>query len=279
MIIISPSSMSSWTDCPRRELARRYPELIPPRYNLRKRKSRIGGARGTIAHNVIAKLLRRKKETGNYSIPDDIDLLVTESIDEEMKKGKVNFFQTVWDQINTGPDDVRRSVKAIALAFASKILPTVHPEFIEQKFSAPLFPGVIVEGTPDYTSLLDNRRTLKDNKTGKDSPFQLQMGMYSLLLDAAGFPADEIEVDRIEAVAPDKPGKPIQTTKLNVELCKQEAYSEAKLIWRDVNEFKRTKDLNSLTGNLNSNLCNKTDCPLWGGNGCPIATNGEMIND
>lgn len=283
MLVISPSSASSWTDCPRRELARRYPQLIPPKYKMRKLKFRIAGQRGTVGHSIFAKLLERKKETGENWLPsnDELDVLVSEAIDENMKKGKVNFFQTIWDQTTTGPDDLRKTVKQLAKSFAVSVLPRVFPEFIEQTFRAPLFPGVELEGTPDFTSFNreTGRRKLVDDKTGKESPFQLQLGLYSILLKACGYVVDEMEVNLIPAVAPGKPGKPVETIPYNVEICEEEAYTEAKLIYRDVSDFKRTNDLQSLTANLRSNLCNQTDCPLWGTNGCRVATNGEIIDD
>lgn len=276
MIIISPSSISSWADCPKREMARRYRDRIPPKYRLRRLKRRIAAYSGNIAHDVVAMILQRKKETGANDVPRDLDKLITNAI----LNRKLDESNVLWDQKTRSLNELKLQVAQIARAYSIKILPEVEPEYIEQKFQADLGDGFMIEGTPDLVSLKKRRRALRDLKTGRESPAQMQLGKYSILLASNGIPIDDMIVDHIERVSIDSPAKPVKSEVLNKEVCEEAAWSEVNLMKRDITDFIRSNgDPSSLVSNLYSNLCNKTDCPVYGTEFCKVATNGEILSE
>lgn len=261
-IDIHPSALAGWFDCPRRQFARSYPHLVPKKFNLPEkiRPRRIASSVGTIAHAAIAILLKQKKETGKNPVWDSGMPEALKEFDEHEEQG------VIADGTTKDRKDLALQVGQIVKLYASRILPNVQPVLVEQKFTALLGHGFQTEGTIDAL----DRTIVRDVKTGQhEENHMLQGGLYLNILEANGIPADRFIVDWIPRSPEGKPKEPI-SKEYDAKLAKSEAKAAVYAVKAQIQNAIKLKEPWALNANSRSNLCNETDCPVFGSEYCQL---------
>lgn len=259
MITIRPSSLTSYSDCPRRTIARTMPLLVEDAgFKLREVASHIGANVGTGTHAAVAHFLIVKMKTGTLGTAEAAEDAGIASLREEAKKG-VMFDETTPD-LNTGEKQIRRQ----ADAYRRLIAPHVEPVMVEERLEAQFGDLFLISGQVDVAT-----DGIRDLKTGKHHSIHMpQLGAYSLLLKAHGQESKFIIEDYVPRGPLNKEqGDPI-STKYDAALTERVAKSTILRMARDVKEFQESGDPLVFAANPSSMLCSAKFCSAHGTKWC-----------
>src|ERR1035437_6900068 len=143
--------------------------------------------------------------------------------------------------------------------YALQVLPKVEPESVQRELTADVGGGFVLSGHWDVREVSGR---LRDTKTGQDVyPAGPQFGGYALLGLAHGLPGTAAGGDYIERVSLKKPQPAAVEIEYDVGQCIKEAARTIKRIKQQVNEWRQTKDIESISSNPYSQFCTNRMCP------------------
>ena len=255
---IRPSSLTSYSDCSRRTIARAMPLLVEDAgFILNKVGSSIGASVGTGTHSAVAHMLMEKMRTGDTGSVSAYEDAGIASLHEEAAKGAV--YDPTSPDLSTAEKQVRRQ----AAAYRSVVAPKIIPVMVEERLEATFGPFTI-SGQVDVAT-----DGVRDLKTGVHHTIHMpQLGAYSLLLKAHGQQADFIIEDYVPRTAMKKEqGEPVSTP-YDAPLAENVAKATIGRMARDVLEFQATGNPLVFQANPGSMLCSAKFCPCWNSTFC-----------
>jgi hypothetical protein len=273
-IVIRCSTLSRYSDCPRRTIASTNRAVIEAAgFKLRRLGRGIGAAIGTAQAATWKFCLAEKAATGllpPLSVATDH---TTQSLADELA-GEVEF---------DGPSGVTHNARdaqlqslAITGAYYRVIAPTIEPILVEQRLEAEIEPGIILSGQPDLICREPNR--VRDLKTGARRPgsHAPQLGGYSLLARTHGLDIESAAIDFVQRVAVRKPQPDPVSHPVPIAPAETAAASIIKHIAGDLATFRNGDperrilpgDPWAFMANPSSMLCSPKYCPAFGTEFC-----------
>ena len=273
-VIIRPSSLSMYADCPRRGAARLFwREIKAAGFVLRRGVRGIGAIVGTAVHSAAEVVYTKKAKTG--TTPKEyaaIDITIT-ALEKGIAGDPVEY---------DGPRGVTHN-RADALAQAVRmtrsyfrtVVPQVSPILVEERLEAEVAPGVVLSGQPDIVAREPNG--VRDLKTGvRVGSHAPQIGAYSLLARAHGIEIDEAAIDWLPRVATGKPQPDPVSVKVRLAQAETAAANIIRHMKSDLRTFRDGDperrilpgDPWSFLANPSSTLCSAKWCPAHGTDFC-----------
>ena len=273
-VIIRPSSLSMYADCPRRGAARLFwREIKAAGFELRRSVRGIGAIVGTAVHSAAAVVYTEKAKTG--SAPAEhaaIDVAIS-ALEKGIAGDPVEY---------DGPRGVTHN-RADALAqavrmtrvYVRRVVPLVHPILVEERLEAKIGEGVVLVGTPDIVAREPNG--VRDLKTGvRVGSHAPQVGAYSLLARAHGIEIDEAAIDWLPRVATAKPQPDPVSVKVRLAQAETAASNIIRHMESDLRTFREGDparrilpgDPWAFLANPASMLCSPKYCPAHGTEFC-----------
>lgn len=258
-LVIRPSSLPSYADCPRRTVARSIPALVRDAgFELPQRPGSIGAMIGTATHAAVAYTLTEKMNRGELGNATEAEQRGLEALQEETADG------VLWDDTSPNKNSAEKQVVRLTTAYRRVVAPNLEPVAVEQRYEAEFGPFV-VGGTVDTCT-----DGVRDLKTGKMQRMNIaQYGCYSLLRRANGEPVANIFEDYVPRVALTKPQPDPVSTPYPVDLAEKIAKSIVIKMARDVTQFQESGNPLEFAANPMSMLCNPKFCPAHGTDFCP----------
>jgi hypothetical protein len=266
---IRASSLSGWNDCPRRGMARQYPDIFESATGVevrREEKRFVSAAIGTSIHRGAQTILTMKMQGESASIDDMIGASMA-SYAEETADG------IEYDGTTAAPSVAEQQIIILAREYYNSVFPEIEPIAIEQSLSA--FIGS--EGAFKLTGHPDviERRRIRDIKTGRHGHnCHAQLGAYTLLAAAndIGEPPDELVVDHLPRKTPNKPYPGIGIFRYDADACTAEARAVLKIIMIQIRDLRNEKTPDVVPANPSSILCSEKFCPAYGTDFCRLFT-------
>lgn len=254
-MILRPSTLSSYPDCPRRSIASTQPNLIASQgYKPVELLPEIASIIGTSAHGVMESTLNTKIRTGELgSLKQGLEYGI--NLYEESTKDGV-----VWDAHASTHDQARFQITEIAKHYHNNVSPIVNPIQVEQELSGTIRDYQIV-GHIDITE----PTRCRDKKTGVYKPkSKAQLGAYSWLMHVNGHTVtDNPIVDWV----PRRKNKYVM-----IEYDLKESLQSAKNVLNrmidDIERFKISEDPAEFMANPMSQMCSNKLCPAHGTEFC-----------
>jgi hypothetical protein len=179
-MIIRSSSLSGFSDCPRRWFARvARKEVTAAGYTLRSENRGVGAAIGISVHKSASMTLEAKASSGRLPPATFAADVAFEMVREEIRQG------VTYDQRFTlNSDDAEKQVLRMAASYYGEVAPTVNAILIEQNLEASVpwsTENLVVSGRPDVVAREPD--AIDDLKTGTRIGYHLpQIGSYSLIV-------------------------------------------------------------------------------------------------
>ncbi len=258
-ITIRASSLSSYSDCPRRSAARMFKRgLIDSGYEFRQTEPGIGAVIGTSVHEGV----RYIHETTD-TLPNIIEIGI-EKFRSQIENG------ILYDDTSPGPNIAEKQIQQISKAYFYIVAPKTNPVYVEHELSAAMSGNVRLTGHPDNIET----DTIRDLKTGtKAGKNYGQMGGYSLLAGAnniiCGSP--QLIIDWIPRVSKNKPSAEPVEIHYDLVLCEDEAWLIMCNIINNYKSFLESGDIKSFPANYMSNMCSAKYCIAHGTDFCPLS--------
>lgn len=254
-MMLRPSSLSDYPDCPKRSIASTQPKLIQDAgFQLVKSTPGIASVIGISSHAVMDSTLKAKIRTGELgSLKQGLDYAMS-VYEEETKEG------VVWDAHASTDDQARFQITEIAYHYHTHVSPTLNPIHVEQELRGTIGEHEMV----GHVDVIEPTRC-RDKKTGIHKPISKpQMGAYSWLMKINGYDVTENPI--IDWV----PRKKSKYTMIEYDL--NESVNSAKNIIdrmiRDIDEFEQTGDPSVFMANPHSSMCLEKLCPAYGTDFC-----------
>jgi len=263
-IIIRCSSLPAYQDCPRRSIARGYPDLLRRHgFSTRRTGCSIGAAIGTGAHAGASHLLISKREGYSAIETEAVEIGIT-TLESEASKSEV-----IFDDRTKNRNDAQSQIKTMTAVFYHTVLPAVEPTSVECQRRAKISDGVFLAGRSDLETKTDE---LHDLKFGAVPRFYLgQFGGYSLLRRShGGCIASKLLMDHIPRVRVDKPQPPVSVIEYNLTLAEQAAWATIQFLVRDYRAFESSGDPWTIPANPSSPLCSEKYCAAYGTDFCTL---------
>lgn len=281
-IMVRASSLSDWTDCPRRAATRTFGKLIVTLgYELRTILGHPGAAIGVGVHAAAATMLRAKAETGELppvSVTDDAGI---EALRERIADG------VVFDRQIANLNDAEKQVRRMSNTYRYDIAPQVNPIHVEERFEAPVpytrYP-LILSGQAD--TVAREPELVRDLKTGRRSAHRPQLGAYGLLSRTMGLDIKGVAEDFIPRVSLKQPQPDAETYHHDLAGCEQAAVAVLKHMDATLDTFLNGDDERHIQvgepwafpANPKSMLCSEKFCSAWGTEFCHEHQKGELAS-
>ena len=265
-LVIRPSSLPAWNDCPRRTAARLFPQLVASAgYTLRTVGTHVGATVGSGVHAGAATTLRTKMETGDIGSEDVAVEVAFAEFDERAAETGV-----AWDTTTACRNHAQIQIRKMTRSHRKHVAPDIQPVVVEERLEADVGDGFIISGQLDALAMEPNR--LRDLKTGVMRRANgAQYGSYSMLFRAHGYEVSEIAEDYLKRVRASEPQPEPTTHLIPIDAAEQDAVETIADVKRSVGEFmRRAADLDgppphtAFRANPSSMLCSDRYCPCWG---------------
>lgn len=194
-ITIRSSSLSGWSDCPRRGAARIFRKYVEQAgYVLRSLPNNIGATVGTAVHTAAAGMLKHKALHGDLGLVDDATDAGIESLRAGMEGG------VMMDKETPDRNIAEKQVVRMTRVYRSQIAPGIQPLSVEERLEAEVRPGLILSGQSDVIAREPGK--IRDLKTGKRlGNHAAQVGSYALLARSIGIDIKAAGIDFVKRVA------------------------------------------------------------------------------
>lgn len=260
--IIRCSSLSHYTDCPRRAAAKMFFDEISKEYgfDLTPVNTSAGAAVGTAMHKALeaALVLRAKGE----SYAEEMKRIADASMLETSREG------IVWD--DTTFDKSIGAMQAVRQAHSIlDVFPDLDEIAIEGEFTADLGDDFILSGHIDIRGREGKVHTIQDFKSGTVKRVNIpQYGGYSLLVRTSGQKVDLLREIYAKRVGKTKPQPAPVIQEYEPAMTENFAYAIIRRIKADLMEFRRTGKPWVWLPNPNSMMCSQHYCPAYGTKFC-----------
>lgn len=254
-----------WPDCPRRNAAKAYRDLIQNHTGilLRETVPHIGAIVGTAVHKAAEYTMATKLESGELGKDDE----ATERAIDSLKKGAS--YGAIWDNTTPRPNDAEKQTIRMARAFRQTVAPKITPIAVETRLEADVGDGFFISGQSDVVTITPEG--IRDTKTGAVQRVNMaQLGGYGIttalhhpLHGGASLTEDYIERATLRRQQP----PPVE---INYDpiLAGLVTWAHIRMIKNQITEFMRTGEPLSFPSNPNSMLCSEKFCPAWGTEFC-----------
>ena len=263
---IRASTLSGYTDCPRRGAVKLFWKLIRGAgYEFPETPHGVGAAVGTGVHAGAAHMLYAKRDHLPPVPVKELHEIGIEAYRGEVRDG------VMFDETTGNHNRAEKQVKILVEVYQSEILPIVIPGDIEASLSSRVSTSVEVTGHPDNMCGTE----INDLKTGRSPDgHYAQLGGYSLLAQGNGRPRpDRLVIHWLPRKYKDMPVPKIRV--YDVALCEQLAKSTVKYIAGQLEAFLKSGNPESFPVNPMSTLCSDKYCPACGSKWCKIKIKGE----
>lgn len=206
-IIIRPSSLPSYADCPRRMVARGYRSTLRAAgFDLPRTLPPVGALVGTATHAGAAFTLQSKLDTGELGNGTEAVQRGLQSFDTESADGMT------LDPTTPRAGDAHRQIERMVQTYRRTVAPMIEPVSVEQRLDAVLDERFSLSGQKDSRTRTPNG--IVDLKTGaRARAAGAQYGAYALIEKAHDQPVDVLSEDFIQRVRINKPAaEPARTT-------------------------------------------------------------------
>ena len=274
-LIIRPSSLTTFADCPRRWAARHLREEVAAAGYTASRPLAMsaGAAVGSGVHAAAAYTLGQKIQTGGASMGSDTDAEEAGILEIRERVEKEGFdTDKATPDLNTAEKQIRRMSRAYRRSDAAAETPLQS----EERLEAVIADGVALSGQVDALMVGDPDQTVRDLKTGVSRRANAaQYGAYALIWRAHGHRPQGLVEDYLKRV-PLAHEQPMPTAhSIDVQTAMFEAWETIDAISRAVADFRqRAADPNGRPPNMAfranpaSSLCSARWCPAWGSDFC-----------
>lgn len=265
------SSTPQAPDCERRWAARNIaPEIEAAGYKLRQTLKHIGAAIGQATHAGIAHIMKKRIETGLWSVrttrrghreieADDVSLT---TFVKEMQDSPI-----IWDDVTADPLTAEKQILRQVRSYGQFAMGRFIPAMVETRKEAKHPSGLIASGKTDI--VVAQPAKLIDVKSGRHQRANgAQYGGYSRILRAHGNPVDALEEHYLERapLRKEQPEPIIISLDLGVA---ERAFDRIMFrIASCLKDWRKTGDPGAFIANPQSMLCNEKFCPAWGTNWC-----------
>ncbi len=274
-LIIRPSSLTTFADCPRRWAARHLREEVAAAGYTTGRALPMGAgaAVGSGVHAAAAYTLGQKIQTGGASIGSDTDAEEAGIVEirERVEREGFDADQATPD-LNTAEKQIRRMSRAYRRSDAV----AEQPLQSEERLEAVVVDGIVLSGQVDALMVGNPDQTVRDLKTGTSRRANgMQYGAYALIWRAHGHHPQQLVEDYLARV-PLRIEQPLPTAhRIDVQNAMLEAWETIDAIGRAVAEFRaRAADPKGRPPNMAfranpaSPLCSEKWCPARGSDFC-----------
>lgn len=260
--IIRCSSLSHYSDCPRRAAAKMFFSEISEKYgfDLTPVNTSAGAAVGTAMHKAIEAALVLRARGLPYI--DEVKKVTEASILETAREGIV-WDDTTFDKA-TGAMQAARQAHAILNVF-----PDLSEISIEGEFTADLGDDFILSGHIDIRGKENEVHTIQDFKSGVMARVNIpQYGGYSLLVRSAGEKVDLLREIYVKRVGKTKPQPAPVVKDYEPAMAENFAWAVIKKIKSEMKAFRNTGSPWVWLPNPNSMMCSEHYCPAYGTKFC-----------
>ncbi|MDD2878769.1 MAG: PD-(D/E)XK nuclease family protein [Acidiphilium sp.] len=267
---IRASSLSGYSDCPRRAAARLFrQEIEAAGYILHETPQGIGASVGTSIHAAAALTLTEKANTGSLAPLSAVTDCAVETYRETVADG------VMFDQKTPSSHDAERQIVGMAAAYNRVLAPRIEPIAIEEQLEADTPFGLVLTGRGDVLAREKNR--IRDLKCGqKRSNHKPQLGAYSLLYKANGYEVETCAEDFLQRVGSKKPQPDPLTFPHDIAAAETAALSVLRHIASDIRVFREGDpamgvmpgDPWAFAANPSSMLCHPKYCSAHGTDWC-----------
>lgn len=260
--IIRCSSLSHYTDCPRRAAAKMFFKELSQDFgfDLTPTFTSAGAAVGTAMHKSLEAAIVLRQQGKPYI--EEVKKIAENSMTETMREG------IIWD--DTTFDRTTGAMQAIRQTHAIlDVFPNLDEISIEGEFTADLGDDFILSGHIDIRGRDSGKYTIQDFKSGTVKRVNIpQYGGYSLLVRTAGQKVDLLREIYIKRVGKTKsqPAPIIQD--YEPAMAENFAYAIIKQIKSDMQRFRNSGSPWVWLPNPNSMMCYPHYCPAFGTKFC-----------
>lgn len=273
---IRPSSLTTFSDCPRRFAARHMrDDVVAAGYDLSaSRPSGAGALVGSGVHAGAAWTLEQMRAGGGAGEEGEaIDRAIEGFRERAAAEG------AEWDDTTASPNTAEKQITRMTKVYRRQVAPLITPVLVEDRLEVTLAPGWILSGQVDsLTGAIerDNAEAVRDLKTGaRKRANGVQYGAYSLILEAHGYAPKRLIEDFIPRVAIGREQPDATATEYNHHDARMDAWQALQAIQRDAAEFlARVDDPNgedprgAWRANPSSALCSEKFCTAHGSRWC-----------
>ena len=263
MIRIRCSTLSSYTDCPRRAAVGILRDQIADAgFSFTDRPGNVGAMVGSAVHMAATAMASDKKTTGQD--PALIGDYVQAGI-EGLRKYLENGAQ--YDDTTPTTNAAEYQVVKLAGIFHGDILPYLVPENIELRRTGGISDGFELSGQTDIETA---GRAVIDVKTGVRAPISAaQLGGYSMLIRAVdGQSPAELRVIHTPRMGLGKKYKGTGTMKYDSPGAEKLAWETVKYIMWSCRNFVSSGNPAAFPFNPSSSICSPKYCRAWGSEWC-----------
>lgn len=270
--IIRCSSLSHYTDCPRRAAAKMFFKELSQEFgfDLMPTFTSAGAAVGTAMHKALeaALVLRAKGEP--YA--EEMKKVAEASMLETSREG------VIWD--DTTFDKSIGVIQAVRQAHSIlDVFPDLDEIAIEGEFIADLGDDFILSGHIDVRGREKDVHSIRDFKSGVVKRINIpQYGGYSLLARTAGLKVDVLQEIYAKRVGKTKPQPDPIIHEYDPAMAENFAYAIIRRIKSDLMEFRRTGKPWVWLPNPNSMMCSQHYCPAYGTKFCKLRKKENIDN-
>lgn len=279
LIEIRASGLPSHMDCPRKwavQLAQDprsnfMPIFIKHGFSIQPRRNNIGATIGTACHEAFASFLQAKMD-GYQANPEQVGIskfrrLVGDKEDPDFV-GDLQWDQKITPDASIAEKQIKRIV-AEYLPHAERL----RPKRVEFELKLNIDSKYRLTGHPD---IYEETGALRDMKFGRNkTPYEAQLGAYSLMAKANGLPISGLFVDHVARNTVNKPQASLEITEYNIFTAENAAYHVAQDAVSQIDKFIDSGDPWKFPANPNSILCSKKWCPAHGTSFCDLGRPGK----
>lgn len=276
LIEIRASSLPNQMDCARKwayQMAQDpklnfQPHFIKHGFEVKPRTSNnVGAAVGSACHEGFGQFFQAKIDGYSLESPEQV------AIGKWRKQLKNSVEPVQFDDYKAGvtkdADAAEIQIKRMIaeyLPFAQTLKPR-RVEFLLAVRPDELKPYLIT-GHPDIEETNDDVRDMKFGRSS--SPYEAQLGMYSLMRRSAGADPGRLFVDWVPRNTINKPQKPRETIPYDIKTAENAAWHVSDNALNQLEKFIETGNPWSFPANNQGNLCSKKWCSAWGTPWCDL---------
>lgn len=265
-IIIRASATSAYPDCPRREAAKGWPDIIEAAgFTLRTRAASVGAVIGTSVHTAAEYTLKTKLDTGELGNDTEAEDRAIARLEYAKEDG------IIWDDTSPGEDPAKFQIARMTRMYRRERAPEIQPIAVEKRLGIDAGDGFTVSGKSDLVAIVESEdaTAITDLKTGVIERVNIaQLGTYSLIERSHGRSVDIVQEDFLQRVNVKKPQPAPVFRRYEIELAEQVAEMRINQMKRDATTFLKTQDPQSFPANPMSMLCSPKYCPAYGSDFC-----------